>query len=268
MRRRSPWPRRCSSAEGTSPEVIYLADVTALFAKVDRGDYEASFQTLSKAIRQAKAEGQAGEAAIEALPRAARIALIESYYQKLVQADQFEVAKKAFSLILDTARDPVVKSLAANRLDRLKKVAQPAPEIAGPDVDGENLSLQKMKGDVVLIVFWATWAVPSVAEVGQLEQMYEAHKNDGFRVIGVNVDALQNGGPDTDTTRSLVRRFLLDYNVPWPTLMNGKGDADYARLYGVTEVPSNFLVSRDGKIVAVDLTGSSLEAAVTKSLKR
>ncbi|HEU5115986.1 MAG TPA: TlpA disulfide reductase family protein, partial [Isosphaeraceae bacterium] len=239
----------------------------SLFAKVDRGDYEASLQTLSRAIHQAQADGQVGEAAAEALPRAARLALVESYYQKLAQAGQYEVAKKAFALLSDAARDPAAKALAANRMDRLQRVGQPAPEIAGLDVDGQKVSLQGLKGDVVLVVFWTTWAVPSAAEVGRLEEIYEAHKADGFRVLGINVDSLQAGGPDPSTTLSLVRRFLLDYNVPWPTLVNGPGNADYAGLYGVKEVPSDFLVNRDGKIIAVDLTGSALEAAVTKALK-
>ena len=54
--------------------------------------------------------------------------------------------------------------------------------------------------------------------MGRLEEIYASHKAEGFRVLGVNVDSLQAEGPDPSTTLSLVRRFLLDYNVPWPTL--------------------------------------------------
>ncbi len=50
-----PLAEKLLDAPGTDPEVVYLADVTSLFAKVDRGDYEASLQTLSRAVRQAQA---------------------------------------------------------------------------------------------------------------------------------------------------------------------------------------------------------------------
>lgn len=253
---------------GVAPELVYLADVTALFAKVERGDYEASVQTLARAIRQGRDDEQAKAAAAEALPRAARVALVESYYQKLVQAEQFAVAKRAFGMIAEAAIDPAVKGLAKNRLERVERVGKPAPALAGQDVDGQEVSLASMKGDVVLVVFWATWAVPSVAEVGRLEQLYLSRRGQGFRVLGVNVDSLQEGGPGIEATRALVRRFLVDYNVPWPTLMNGEGKADFARIYGVREVPANFLVGRDGTIEAVDLTGASLEKAVEKALGR
>ena len=65
-----------------------------------------------------------------------------------------------------------------------------------------------------------------------------------------------------------IRRFLLDHNVTWPNLINGPGDRDYAGAYGVTQIPANVLIGRDGTVIHLDLTRSNLEAAVEKAVGR
>ena len=60
------------------------------------------------------------------------------------------------------------------------------------------------------------------------------------------MDVSQNGGQKLETVLPNIRRFLLDYNVPWPTLVNGSGDRDYAKAYGVADIPANVLIGRDG----------------------
>jgi hypothetical protein len=59
---------------------------------------------------------------------------------------------------------------------------------------------------------------------------------------------------------------LLDYNVPWPTLVNGSGDRDYAKAYGVADIPANVLIGRDGNVVQVDVSRRNLETALTRWL--
>ena len=56
-----------------------------------------------------------------------------------------------------------------------------------------------------------------------------------------------------------IRRFLLDHNVRWPNLINGTGAHDYAKAYGVTEIPTNVLIGRDGNVIHLDLSRKNLE---------
>jgi hypothetical protein len=63
-----------------------------------------------------------------------------------------------------------------------------------------------------------------------------------------------------------VSRFLLDHNVRWPTLVNSSGDRDYAGAYGVTEIPANVLIGRDGVITHLDLVRKNLEPVIAKTL--
>ena len=92
------------------------------------------------------------------------------------------------------------------------------------------------------MVFWASWCLPNAAEVAWLDEVYETHRDRGFRIVGINLDALQNGGIKVETVMPNIRRFLLEHNVRWPNLINGAGAHDYAMAYGVSEIPTNTLI--------------------------
>ncbi len=64
----------------------------------------------------------------------------------------------------------------------------------------------------------------------------------------------------------VVRRFLVKHRVTWTTLLNGQGAGDFAAAYRVEQIPANFLVGRDGKIIAVEQSGEMLERAVAHAL--
>ena len=251
----------------TSSTVTLLADVVKIMAEVGRGAYEQSLASLTAALEEATRTG-AGAAAHHDLPLSGRITLLEAYFQRLEQAGQFAIAKKAFALVHDRSTDPAVKAFAASRLSRLELLGKPAPPIAGLDVDGRNVRLADFHGDVVLVVFWASWCLPNAEEVAQLESVYAAYKDRGLRILGVNLDALQEGGKSPDSVRPAVRRFLLEHNIPWPNLINGSGDQDYARSYAVTEIPANVLIGRDGTVIHIDLTRSNLEKVIASAVGR
>ena len=64
----------------------------------------------------------------------------------------------------------------------------------------------------------------------------------------------------------VVRRFLAHHEITWTNLLDGDGAADFAKAYGVKEIPATFLVSRDGTIVAVELSDGQLENQVIRAL--
>src|SRR4029079_17895818 len=123
---------------------------------------------------------------------------------------------------------------------------KPASPIVGTDVDGKAVRLQDFKGDVILVVFWATWHVPAAADVAWLDRAYETYKGRGFRILGVNLDSSQDGGQKLEVVLPNIRRFLIDHNVRWPNVINEPGDRDFARSYSVSDIPANVLIGRDG----------------------
>jgi len=194
--------------------------------------------------------------------------LADAYYQRLLQAGRFDIARKAFELIKANTDDTVIEQYVTGRLRQLDFIGKPAPLIEGTDVDGKAVRMEGFKGDVILVVFWATWYVPGAEDVAWLDRVYETYKGRGFRILGVNLDASQDGGQKLEAVMPNIKRFLIDHNVRWPNLVNQPGDRDYAKAYGVTEVPANVLIGRDGTVIYLDLTRSNLESVVAKALGR
>jgi thiol-disulfide isomerase/thioredoxin len=267
-REAEPTAERVMKSGGTSPEVGALAVLTNIIAEADRGAYEESIASIASSVEAGRRDRRDGVKAAVSLPLDVRLTLIDAYCRKLTQAGQFEVARKALRLIRDNAQDAVIKDLAASRLKRLDMLGKPAPPIAGTDVDGKPVGLAGYKGDVVLVAFWASWCLPNAEEISSFEQVDRTYRGRGFRVLGINLDAAQDGGQKLETVTPNIRRFLLDHNVRWPNLINGPGDRDYAGAYGVTEIPANVLIGRDGTVVNLDLTRPNLEAAVAKAVGR
>ena len=265
-----PVAERLIRAGDTPPAVTWLAHLVNIVAEADRGAYDESLASLASAVRlKGKAARPAGEPGRDlGLPAAGRAAIVDAYYQRLIRGGQYEVARKAMRLIAENAELPAIRDLADRRSRQLELVGKAAPPIVGVDLDGKPFRLEEARGDVVLVVFWATWCLPVAQEMPWLDEAYRAHHDRGFRVVGINLDSSQDSGTDPRAALPNVRRFLLDYNVPWPTLINGQGDQDHARAFAVAEIPANVLIGRDGKVVQLDLSGPRLEKAVVEALGR
>jgi thiol-disulfide isomerase/thioredoxin len=104
-------------------------------------------------------------------------------------------------------------------------------------LDGEIITLEGLRGKVVLVNAWATWCPPCVLEMPGFQRVYEDYKDQGFTVLGISRD---EAGPD------LVRAFLRQKGITYPVAM-----AWQASLNGFGEVgglPTSYLIGRDGKV--------------------
>lgn len=152
------------------------------------------------------------------------------------------------------------------RRNRLKLLGKAAPPISGVDVDGKAVSLAGLKGKVVLVNFWATSCPPCVAEIPRLSALAEKFHDRGFEVMGINVDAMHEDVKDPKPALTAVRRFLVSQNISWTNLLNRAGADDFTKAYGVEDIPANFLIGRDGKVIALELSGNGLERSVSQAL--
>ena len=252
-------------AGSPSPTSRALARMVKLIAECDRGAYDQSLTDLGTIL--AKADKAGNEPSVT-LAADELIQICDAYYQRLVQAGRFDVARKAFQLAVDHAQRPAVKSFLESRLTRLKLIGEPAAPIQGVDLDGKPFRMADVNGKAVLVVFWATWCLPNAAETEWLQQAYETYHPQGLEIVGVNLDLMQDEAPKLESLLPNIRRFVFDYNVRWPTLVNGPADGDVAKAYGVTEIPANVLIDRDGKVAAIDLTRKNFESTVAKLIGR
>lgn len=131
------------------------------------------------------------------------------------------------------------------------------PDFSVKDLDGKALSAGNYKGKVVLVDFWATWCEPCVMELPDVIKTYEKYHDKGFEIIGVSLDI------DQDSLTS----FIKEKKMPWAEYYDGlRFDNKLARKYGVSGIPTNILVGKDGRIIDKDLRGQALEDAVGKAL--
>ncbi len=111
-----------------------------------------------------------------------------------------------------------------------------APEFTLPDRDGSDLSLSDLRGQVVMINFWATWCGPCREEMPLLDALYQRYRDLGFELIGVNVDE----------DSSMAHGWLEERPVSFPIVYDPRSDV--SRLYDVTAMPSTVLVDRSGQV--------------------
>ena len=115
----------------------------------------------------------------------------------------------------------------------------PAPGFALTARDGKTVNLAQLKGQVVMINFWASWCHPCRDEMPLLENIYKKYGKLGFTLIGVNVE------PD----RKAAEAWLKQTPVSFPVLFDT--DSKVSKLYNVTGMPTTVFIDRKGNLRAV-----------------
>jgi peroxiredoxin len=131
---------------------------------------------------------------------------------------------------------------------------QPAPDFALDDLDGRTVRLSDLRGQVVLINLWATWCSPCRAEMPDLVTLYQAYKDQGFVILGV----------DDRERAQTVADFVARNPMPYPILLDP--DSRVARAYGVSYLPASFLIDRRG-VLRATLPGQSARVRLENAIK-
>lgn len=163
--------------------------------------------------------------------------------------------KLSESLRLSYTGQGLYKILNAHTITAL---GSKAPDFTQNDVNGKPVSLSDFKGKYVLVEFWASWCSPCRAESPNLLKQYGAFKNKGFEILGVSVDS------DKGKWLEAIKKDGLT----WPQISDLKGwDNEARKVYGISGVPANFLVSPEGKIIGAHLTGEALNKKLAEIMK-
>ncbi|MDH3444585.1 MAG: TlpA family protein disulfide reductase [Deltaproteobacteria bacterium] len=113
------------------------------------------------------------------------------------------------------------------------------PVIRARDVNGRQISLEKLRGRVVLITFWASWCLECRPEMPQFEQLHRDFAKHGLSVIGVNVRE----------SNSIIVQYAKELSLTFPLVPDAKGEIREA--FGVIGLPTTFLIRRNGSAAAL-----------------
>jgi peroxiredoxin len=131
------------------------------------------------------------------------------------------------------------------------KTGKVAMDFTQFDSTGKAVKLSDYRGHYVLVDFWASWCMPCRAENPNLLAAYNKYKDKNFTILGVSLD-------DEKGRKAWLAAVKYD-RLPWTQVSELKGKNKAAVLYGVSAIPTNFLIDPNGKIIAKNLRGEELD---------
>jgi peroxiredoxin/outer membrane lipoprotein-sorting protein len=131
--------------------------------------------------------------------------------------------------------------------DTKKLIGKEAPTFAGEDLEGKPLDLAKLRGQVVVLDFWATWCIPCVQALPNVQKLHEQFASQPVTFIGVN--------SDSKTALNSVRKFVADKKLTFQQFHDDGGKVGAA--YKVSAIPCTVLIGKQGIVQAVHIGFSS-----------
>ncbi|MBN2046490.1 MAG: redoxin domain-containing protein [Anaerolineaceae bacterium] len=133
-----------------------------------------------------------------------------------------------------------------------------APDFTLETLDGQTITLTKLRGQPVIVNFWATWCPPCQQEMPAIERVYQAYHSDGLEILAVNT-TFQDSAADAAAFRDQI-------GLSFPILLDRAGSASAD--YQMQGLPSTYFIGRDGIIKAVVVGGPMSEALVRANVQQ
>ncbi len=113
-------------------------------------------------------------------------------------------------------------------------------------VTGKRFRDENYRGKILVVDWWATWCVPCIQSLPKMKELSAKYKSKGVEFIGVSLDR-----PEAEGGLKSLLEFVKKNEMPWPQYYLN-GDATFQTLYKVAQIPTVFVVDKDGKIVSID----------------
>ncbi len=119
-------------------------------------------------------------------------------------------------------------------------------------INGKEIELNNLKGNVVMLDFWGTWCAPCRDEIPKLKSIYEEYKDKNFVMIGIAKDDIAS-----------LKNYVEENDVKWNQIIQAD-DMQIISDYGIVGYPTTFLIDKDGVIIAKGLRAEELEVKLAE----
>ncbi|WP_233635669.1 TlpA disulfide reductase family protein [Hymenobacter setariae] len=179
------------------------------------------------------------------------------------EAYQPDVAASAalFQALALSVRTSPQGQLMQQQLARLQRTAlgAQAPDFGLPDPSGKLVKLSDLRGQYVLVDFWASWCKPCRAENPTVAKAYATYQHQNFTVISISLD--------NQSARAAWLKAIQDDGLTWTQVSDLHGfNTEVAQQYAISAIPQNFLLDPQGRIVAKNLRGDALSQKLAQVL--
>ena len=181
--------------------------------------------------------------------------LLLSVAQGWLDNSEIEKSRALAREIADGASDEELKGSAQELLKKIERVGKPL-NLKFKAVDGRSVDLQEMKGQVVLIDFWATWCGPCMAELPKVKTAYERLHPKGFEILGISFDR----------EKAELDKALAREKMSWPQYFDESEEGKkIGEEFGITAIPTMWLVDKKGALRELNAQ-QGLEEKIAKLL--
>ena len=168
------------------------------------------------------------------------------------------------SVKIKTTNNQIISNRIKTKIKSAKKselvtIGKIVPNFSAPNPQGELIELNKIKGKVTIIDFWASWCKPCRVENPNLVKLYNEYHSKGLEIISVSLDR--------EAQKDFWIKAIEKDQLNWYNISNLKfWQEPIAKLYGVNSIPATFIIDENGILIAKKLRGAQLDQKIKELL--